>query len=160
MIQTIKIKRLSDKAMLPAKAHSDDAAYDLYVPQDFEIREGRQIVPMGFAMQLPNGYCAEIHPRSGYASKGMEGHPCRMINYPEEVHRFDADVVYGLIDAGYRGQVGVIVHSHDRFVLRAGTRIAQIVIHKVESTAIEEVDEINETTRGENGFGSTNKAHV
>lgn len=148
----IKLKFLSD-AVAPTKAHPTDAAYDLYTKAEFTITPDikRAVLPLGFAMELPEGYCAEIHPRSGFASKGLEAY---------DVHghtiRVNADVVYGLIDACYRNEVGVILHNSEQqtYTIPKGTRIAQMVIRRVEDTEIELTDELTPTDRI-GGFGST-----
>jgi deoxyuridine 5'-triphosphate nucleotidohydrolase len=144
----IKIKKLTAEAIIPRKAHDTDAAFDLYVPKDTTVLTGREVVPLDIAIELPDGYCAEIQPRSGYASKGIEGN----------VRRMNADVLYGLIDSGYRGNVGVIINNHDfPFVLVKGLRIAQMIIRKVEDATFKETTELSDSDRADGGFGSTNK---
>lgn len=157
----IKIKKLHPDAVIPKKAHDGDAGLDLFLPREVKVLQGRQIIPLDFAIELPHGYCAEIQPRSGFASKGIE---CRM--RPASVtredadfrvkSRADADVLYGLIDENYRGCVGVIVNNYDcPFMLDAGTRIAQMVIRQVPETTFIEVSDLGDSERGEGGFGST-----
>jgi deoxyuridine 5'-triphosphate nucleotidohydrolase len=144
----IKIKKLTAEAIIPRKAHDTDAAFDLYVPKNTTVLTGREVVPLDIAIELPDGYCAEIQPRSGYASKGIEGN----------VRRMNADVLYGLIDSGYRGNVGVIINNHDfPFVLVKGLRIAQMIIRKVEDVTFKETTELSDSDRADGGFGSTNK---
>ena len=128
---------------------SGAAAYDLYLKEDIYISSGRQVVGLGFAMEIPQGYAAEIQPRSGFASKGI---------LAKDLVRYDADVLYGLIDSDYRGEVGVIINSNeeDDFLVPAGTRIAQMIIKKVEDVEFREVESLSETERGKGGFGSTN----
>lgn len=155
-------------AQIPKKATQGSAAYDLYVPEDFVVKKGRQVIPLGFAIEMPFGIEALIDPRSGFSSKGMEGFrveyimsnhgfelektPC-VSDYPS---RFDCDVLQGKIDCDYRKGVGVIVHNRSpyEFLVKAGTRIAQMTFHKVESAEWEEVDELSPSDR-EGGFGST-----
>lgn len=160
------------------RATNGSAAYDLYVPNDVVVKKGRQVIPLGFCMELDQHLAAEIHPRSGYASKGMEGyeiiaketHVFNPINgvcseiqktgqYASlEKSRFDADVIYGLVDEDYRGEIGVIVNNHGgEFLIKKGTRIAQMLLTPVVNVDIEEVLELSATERGEGGFGSTNK---
>jgi dUTP pyrophosphatase len=161
----IKIKLTKDGAIVPCRATDGAAAYDVYVPKDTIVYPGRQVVPLGFAMELPQGYCAEIHPRSGYASKGVEGYRCilsengSVIAVKNTPTRYEADIIYGLIDEDYRGEVGAIINNIESvgFALAAGTRIAQMVIRKVEPTEFETVEELSTTSRGDGGFGSTNK---
>lgn len=145
----IKIKKLTEGAKLPQRMSFGAAAYDLFLPQEVYIRPGRQVIGLGFSMEIPNGYAAEIQPRSGFASKGM---------LDDSDERMDADVMYGLIDSDYRGEVGVIIHSKERFSFGVpkGMRIAQMIIRKVEEPAFVEVESLDETERGDGGFGSTN----
>lgn len=179
----IKFKKLVPGAVLPKKATEGSAAYDLYVPEDVIIKPGRQIIPLGFAMEIESGHEALVDPRSGFSSKGMEGYEVLYIsifdtpfgtiqsfandNKPEDSseiiktytaldpERFDCDVIEGKIDADYRDGVGVIVHNHGpEFLLKAGTRIAQMTFHKVETVEWEETDTLSETDR-DGGFGST-----
>jgi dUTP pyrophosphatase len=165
----MKIKFLSDKAIAPRLATGGAVAYDLYVPKDTVIHKGRQIVPLDFAIEIPEGYEAKIEPRSGFSSKGMEGYQVvvgqkltdgqviegRYCNL--ESSRFDADVLVGKIDWDYRGNVGVIVKSYEDedFLIKAGTRIAQMTFYQIFAWDLEEVAELSETDRGEGGFGST-----
>lgn len=183
-MKTIKFKKLLPGARLPEKATSGAAAYDLYIPENTLIKPGRQIIPLGFAMELPEEHEALIDPRSGFSSKGMEGYevgdesrfslrnlwmdPCSSPRPIPEIEksnktfvctdadRFDCDVIEGKIDSDYRDGVGVIVHNRGSrtFQIKAGTRIAQMTIHKVETVKWEEVEELSETSR-EGGFGST-----
>ena len=153
----IKFKPLSDFAIMPKKATAGAAAYDVYIPNQIYIRQGRQIVPLDFAIEIPYGYEAKIEPRSGFSSKGMEGvsvsSACGV-----SVCRFNCDVIQGKIDSDYRGCLGVIVDNKDcEFLLNRGVRIAQLTIYKVEDAEFEVVGELTETDRGDGGFGSTNK---
>ena len=179
----VKFKKLLPGAILPKKATEGSAAYDLYVPEDVIIKPGRQIIPLGFAMEMEPGHEALVEPRSGFSSKGMEGYlvltywqyrsPFGLIEGPVsletekpkdvrykkfaaiEPERFDCDVIEGKIDSDYRKGVGVIVHNRDReFLIKAGTRIAQMTFHKVETVEWEETDTLSETDR-DGGFGST-----
>lgn len=174
----IKIKKLHEGCIIPKKAHPDDAGYDLAIPENVIIRQGRNVVPLGFAMEMPNGLYAEVQPRSGFTAKGMEGHEVRtetttVINsfsgmsqqYEDFVavkkSRFNADVKYGCIDNNYRGNVSVIIQNDDKpFMLLSGTRIAQMIICPMVGFSragddFEEVAELSDTERGEGGFGHT-----
>lgn len=131
---------------MPTKGTIGAAAFDVYVPINFEVRKGRNIIPLGFAIELEKGTYAEIRPRSGFSAKGIED-----INGI----RHNADVLHGLIDEDYRNVVGVIVKANDTFVIAKGTRIAQMLICKYENVSFEEVEELSETERGNGGFGST-----
>lgn len=183
----VKFKKLHEGARLPKKATVGSAAYDLYVPEDITIKPGRQVIPLGFSLEMEPGYEALVNPRSGFSSKGMEGYriitpsafsghivwsPARAHSAPwlavceelpqceeyiaRESSRFDCDVIEGKIDSDYRGNVGVIVHNRgtSTFLIKAGTRIAQMTFHKVETVQWEEADELSETDR-DGGFGST-----
>lgn len=167
---------LSDKAILPKRATEGSVAYDVYVPEDTIIKQGRQVIPLGFAIELPDKtYEAKIEPRSGFSSEGMKGYSRRietetavnaqlvarvdakMAKYiAVKPECFNADVIVGKIDSDYREGVGVIVNSNDTrdFLIKAGTRIAQMTIYRVPETEFIEVKELSETKRT-GGFGST-----
>jgi dUTP pyrophosphatase len=149
----ILFKPLSELALMPKKATNGSAAFDVYTPESKIVNTGRQIIPLDFAIELPYGYEAKIEPRSGFSSKGMEG-----IYKDAENRRFDCDVIQGKIDSDYRGCVGVIVKNNDiPFLLKRGTRIAQLTIYKVEDAEFEIVEELTKTERGDGGFGSSGK---
>lgn len=141
----VKIKMFEGCSDLtPLKAHHDDAAYDLRSRVDIELPVGKsQLVPAGFFIELPVGYEAQIRPRSGLALK----HNLTLSNTP------------GTIDAGYRGEVGVIMFNlgSEPFVIRRGDRIAQMVICELAPVELILAEELNETKRGTGGFGSTGK---
>ena len=149
---TIKIKRLTDNAVIPTKATGGAAAYDVYAPLTVLVKSGRQVIDLGFAIELPKGYEAKIEPRSGYSSKGFAG----VIDYTSDTEmRFDCDVIQGKIDSDYRASVGVILCNRDvYFYIRKGQRIAQLTIYKVESAEFVP-GELSDTDRGEGGFGHT-----
>lgn len=168
----VKFKKLHEGARLPEKATRGSAAYDLYVPEDFIVEPGRQMIPLGFAIEMEPGYEALVDPRSGFSSKGMEGYamgvliPGRVLSgsllaqsvggVAIESSRLDCDVIEGKIDSDYRQGVSVIVHSREpwKFLIKAGTRIAQMTFHKVETVQWEETEDLSETDRT-GGFGST-----
>ena len=130
--------------LAPAKAHSDDAAYDLRSRIDLTIDPGKvALVPTGLTLELPVGYEAQVRPRSGLALKSGIG----VLNGP------------GTIDAGYRGEVGSILFNFsDRpFEIRRGDRISQMVIAKLADVHLESVEQLSESARGTGGFGSTGK---
>ena len=176
----VKFKKLSEDAILPKKATEGAAAYDVYVPRDIIVFPERSIIPIDIAVEIPKCYEIKIEPRSGFSSKGMEGHvvlQCKKNDIVEKfalkrgftkIHyngfeywkqdyteRFDADVIVGKIDSDYRGCVGVIVRSNERFMINAGTRIAQATLYKVEDIEFEEVQELTNTDRGGGGYRST-----
>ncbi len=130
--------------LAPAKAHSDDAAYDLRSRIDLTIDPGKvALVPTGLTLELPVGYEAQVRPRSGLALKSGIG----VLNGP------------GTIDAGYRGEVGSILFNFsDRpFEIRRGDRISQMVIAELADVHLESVEQLSESARGTGGFGSTGK---
>ena len=141
----IKISTLPDCAdLFPGKAHADDAAYDLRARENMILPPGRStLVPAGFKMELPVGFEAQIRPRSGLALK----HDLMLTNSP------------GTIDAGYRGEVGVIMYNGgtEEFPIHRGDRIAQMVIAKLPDVSLVKAESLSETNRGAGGFGSTGK---
>lgn len=145
-MEAIRIKKLSEDALIPMKATDGAACFDLYTPREIAIQKGRNIIPLDFAIELPHGTYADIRPRSGFSAKGMEDvHGCRR----------DADVLLGTIDEDYRGNVGVIVRSEDFFVLGKGTRVAQMLIGEYRQCELVEAKDLTTTEREGNGFGST-----
>jgi len=139
----ILVRRLDPDLPLPAYEHPGDAGADLVTAQDAEIAPGERVVlPTGIAIALPDGYAAFVHPRSGLAARcGVS-----LVNAP------------GTVDAGYRGEIKVVVVNHDLrtpVVFRRGDRIAQLVIQRVERAGFHEVAELPGSGRGEGGFGST-----
>lgn len=146
---------LENGGIMPAKATEGAAAYDVYAPEDFFVRTGRQVMPLNFRIAVPYGYEAHLQSRSGFSAKGMEG---KSVLDLDGTLRFDCDVLEGKIDSDYRGVVGLILHCHDiPFWITQGTRVAQMTIRKVEDAEFNEVKELKETERGEGGFGHTNK---
>jgi dUTP pyrophosphatase len=139
----ILIKRLDPGLPLPERAHPGDAGSDLYIAADIELRPGqRAIVGTGVCIALPDGYAAFVHPRSGLAAH----HGVTVLNAP------------GTVDAGYRGEIRVILLNTDaeqavRF--RRGDRIAQLVVQKVERPIFREVTTLPGSHRGDGGHGST-----
>lgn len=155
------IKKLHKDVRLPEKATIGAAAFDLYIPEDVVVKTGRNIIPSGIAIELEQDYEAKILPRSGFSAKGMEGYLFIQdfnghiaVNGTEQ--RFDADVIVGTIDRDYRGEVGVIIKNCDMpFLMKRGTRVAQMVIYELPKVTVEVVDELSKSERGEGGFGST-----
>lgn len=145
MSVTIKFKMLEGcRDLTPAKAHFDDAAYDLRSRIDFTLEPGKvALVPTGLTIELPVGYEAQVRPRSGLALK----HGIGVLNAP------------GTIDAGYRGEVGSILFNFsDRpFEIKRGDRISQMVVAKLTDVQLEPAAGLSETGRGTGGFGSTGK---
>src|SRR5690554_6223089 len=165
---SVGFKRLNDNAIIPSKAHATDSGFDLYASEDVIIEPGETtVVPTGIAVQLPEGYEAQVRPRSGITAKTK------------------LRVQLGTIDNAYRGEIGVIVDNTDAgkdsivslvkcidgkssldyegrlypsptYIIRKGDRIAQLVIQPLPTVEAYEVEgELEETERGEGGFGST-----
>ena len=161
----IPVKIKLNGGIMPKKAHRSDAAFDLYVPEEVVLQYGRQIVDLKFSIELPMGYAATIQPRSGFSSKGIEVEEhFDPFGQGADVSttRIDGDVLRGLVDAGYRGSVGVILNiqslgmpfdEDSRWVLKKGTRIAQMQIIEVPQVELIEAEELSDTDRGEGGFG-------
>lgn len=139
----VLIRRLDSAVPLPTFAHPGDAGADIATAVDVEIAPGeRVVVPTGIALALPAGYAAFVHPRSGLAAK----HGVTMVNAP------------GTIDAGYRGEVHVVLINTDPRTpvrLRRGDRVAQLVVQRVEPVNFVEVETLPGSARGDGGFGST-----
>jgi dUTP pyrophosphatase len=163
----VKIKRLNENAVIPKYAHDFDAGFDLVATEDVIVEPGETVkVPTGLAFELPPHYEMQIRPRSGVTLKTK------------------LRVQFGTVDAGYRGEVGVIVdnvasdpfssfdhypngidgkpierqeqeYEYDTYIIRKGDRIAQAVIKPIEQAQFIEVDTLSETARGEGGFGSS-----
>jgi len=139
----VLISRLDPDLPLPRRAHPGDAGSDLFIASDVVLQPGqRAIVTTGVCIALPAGYAAFVHPRSGLAAR----HGVTVVNAP------------GTIDAGYRGEIKVILLNTDAehpVQFRRGDRIAQLVIQKVESPVFREVVTLPGSQRGEGGHGST-----
>lgn len=166
-IYEIRVKKLHPDAVIPTKAHADDAGFDLVAVEDVIIEPGETVlVRTGLAFELPKGFEMQVRPRSGISLKTK------------------LRVVLGTVDSGFRGEVGVIVdniakdpcgnksqyltyidgfdyrtdgemYPNNTYLIRKGDRIAQAVIKTVEQAHFIEVDELDETERGEGGFGSS-----
>lgn len=142
-VDRIPLRRLDPDLPLPRRAHPGDAGVDLYSTIDVELPPGRrQLVGTGVALALPVGTVGLIHPRSGLAARaGLS-----IVNTP------------GTIDAGYRGEIKVCLINLDPdepISISRGDRIAQLVVQRVELPEFVEVDELDDTTRGEGGYGSS-----
>lgn len=138
----LKIKKENPNAVIPQYAHIDDAGMDLFSIDECTIKSGEiKLIHTGISIQLPIHTEAQIRPRSGLALKNG----ITVLNSP------------GTIDAGYRGEIGIIIVNHGKedFSVKIGTRIAQMVVKPVLHVDIEEMDELEETKRGISGFGST-----
>jgi dUTP pyrophosphatase len=143
---SIEFKLLHELAQAPKYAHDGDAGADLVCIEDVTLAPGeRLLVSTGIAIALPAGYVGLVHPRSGLANK----HGIGIVNTP------------GTIDSGYRGELKICLINLDpaeTVSLPAGSRIAQLVIQEVTTAEFVQVQELDETPRGDNGFGSTGTA--
>lgn len=143
MLIDVLIQRLDDSLPLPKIANPGDAAVDLHSRIECVIKPGeRVLVPTGIAIALPNGFAALVLPRSGLALK----HGISMVNTP------------GLIDAGYRGEISIILINHDQsedFKILKGDRIAQLLLQEVISVNWHQVEKLPGSIRGDGGFGSS-----
>ena len=140
----ISIRRLDPGLPLPAAQHDGDAGLDLYAASDttLEARGGRALVPTGVAIAIPPGCAGFVQPRSGLALR----HGVSLVNTP------------GLVDAGYRDEIKVLMINHDpveAFKVSRGDRIAQLVIQRFERVEWQEVDDLDDSERGLGGWGST-----
>ena len=164
----INFKKLSDTAIAPNKSHYNDSGFDLYADEDATLAYGEtKVIATNIALELPDGYMADVRPRSGLTSKTA------------------LRVQYGTVDAGYRGGIGIICDNVDNLYkvktidnklhaiitgdqdailtyntaieIKRGDKIAQLVIQKIPDIELIEADELNETARGAGGFGSTGK---
>ena len=145
-----------------AKAHPTDTCFDLYAAEEHVITKRRSIIKTGIRIELPDGYCAEVRPRSGASAKGIPGRLVKMGKATEKL--IYGDVILGTIDQGYTGEIGVIFRSDltsinpetAKYVIPKGTRIAQLCIIKRTDIYVSEAKEISDSTeRGSDGFGST-----
>jgi len=139
----LHIKRLDPGLPLPSYAHVGDAGMDLFAAEKAVLRPfERRLIPTGIAVSIPEGHAGFVQPRSGLAIK----HGLSLVNTP------------GLIDSHYRGEIKVIAINLDASApieVNRGDKIAQFVVQPVVSAVLVEVDELDETVRGEGGFGST-----
>ena len=139
---TVKVLRTDPAAQLPSYAHPGDAGMDVRSIEDVTLAPGaRALVHTGLVLMLPPDAEAQVRPRSGLALK----HGVTVLNAP------------GTIDAGYRGEVGVILVNHgtEPFAVEKGMKVAQLVVAPVAQAAVVEVAEVDETERGAGGFGSS-----
>jgi dUTP pyrophosphatase len=141
----LPVRRLDPGLPLPAYAHPGDAGADLCAATEVVLPPGgRATVGTGIAIAVPDGYAAFVHPRSGLASR----HGITLVNAP------------GTVDAGYRGEVKVVLLNTDLtepFTVRRGDRIAQLVVQPVTRARFLDSDELPPTPRGDGGFGSTGR---
>jgi dUTP pyrophosphatase len=137
----LKVKKIQVDAKVPHYSHKGDAGLDLFSSVDSVLNKGEvKAVPTGIQVAVPEGHVGLIWDKSGISLKG--------------VHR-----LAGVIDSGYRGEVRVVMANlgEKLFVVKRGMKIAQLLIQPVMDVEVVEVDELEETSRGQNGFGSTGK---
>lgn len=153
-MRVLKVKKLSERATLPTRSFPNDAGLDLYASENVFIPAGETVkIPTDIAINIEPGYYAQIQDRSGCAAKGLR-------------------VGAGVVDAGYNGHMCVVMHNlnntddrrpfHDDldrtgYKVKAGDRIAQLVVHKIELPTVEEVVEFEPSDRGNQGFNSTGR---
>ncbi|KAL1936735.1 hypothetical protein VTP01DRAFT_869 [Rhizomucor pusillus] len=136
------VKRLCNEAKLPTRGSAAAAGYDLYSSADVVIpAQGKVIVPTGLSIAIPEGCYGRVAPRSGLAAK----------------HFLDTGA--GVIDADYRGPVGVVMFNFSKvdYEVKQGDRIAQLILERIYTPEVVEVQDLDATARGEGGFGSTGR---
>ena len=142
----IQIKLLDEDLPMPRYQHEGDAGLDLPSRVDYVLEPGeRAMIPTGVAVAIPRGYAGFVLPRSGLASR----HGIALVNSP------------GLVDSGYRGEMAIIMintDKHEAFRIKRGDRIAQLVIQKVVEATTVQVSDLDATSRGAGGFGSTGRS--
>jgi dUTP pyrophosphatase len=137
----LPVLRVSPEAILPTRAHPDDAGLDLYNLEDFSLAPGEgKMVKTGVAMAIPTGFVGLVADRSSLAKRGLK-------------------TAGGVIDAGYRGEIHILMWniSREAFELKRGERLAQLMIIPIATPAVAEVKELDSTARGAKGFGSSGK---
>ena len=137
---TLRVKKLCENAQLPVRGSQGAVGYDLMSTEGYVILPGkRAVVATGISVQLPPGVYGRVAPRSGLAVKnGLQ-------------------VGAGVVDPDYTGEIKVVLFNHDDnpFVVKPGYRVAQLVLEKCETPEVEEVTDVEQTERGDAGFGST-----
>ena len=162
----IPVKIKLNGGILPTKGSEFAAAYDLYVPDDVELKYGRQVIDLKFSIELPHGYAAIIQPRSGFACKGMQVQAMirhwwfMLFGIFSKEKRVDADVIVGLVDEDYRNNVGALVKSNYLPIFRKafipkGTRIAQMRIVRIPNAELLEVTRLDMSKNRGGGYGHT-----
>lgn len=150
----IKMKKLTEDAIIPHRSREGDACYDLYTNRNYDVKAyDTVVIPTGIAIELPVEYEAEIRPRSGISLNGVlayDGFMGRMDN-------FKCTIIQGTIDSNYRGEIGIIFRNETMcdIAIKKHTKLAQMKINYVPEVEFVEVEELSESNRGENGFGSS-----
>jgi len=136
----IKAKKIYPDAELPKMMREGDAALDLYSQNDYTLKPGeRTVVGTGVAMAIPTGYWGNVRDRGG-------------LPFKHGIHTMG-----GVVDSNYRGEIKVIVINlgQEEYTIKKGDRVCQMIIHQHEIVEFEEVDELDETNRGKDGFASS-----
>ena len=139
---TVRYVKLHPEGRVPARQTDGSAGFDLALPYDTTLDARPKAIPLGFAMQMPPGYEAQIRPRSGLTLDGVH-------------------VMLGTVDSDYRGEVGVVAWTwrpDGSYFLPEGTRVAQLVFAYAADVVLHEVEALSDTERGDGGFGSTGRA--
>lgn len=140
MTDKLYVQKLRDDAMLPTRGSAEAAGLDLYAVGDHELKVNeRKVIPTGIAIATPRGTYVRIAPRSGLALK------------------HGIDVLAGVVDSDYRGQIGVVLINlgNESFKINAGDRVAQAIVEVIRMPEVVEVEDLDSTERGEAGYGST-----
>ena len=135
----LQIKKINEEATIPTRAHTNDAGMDLYALENVLLNSNQsELIKTGISLSIPKGYFGKIEDRSSLGKKGLK-------------------TLGGVIDSGYRGEVKVIMRnlSNEKVIIEKKTKIAQLIIIKIETPTIEEVKELDNTERGSGGFGSS-----
>lgn len=151
----IKIKKLTDDAIIPHRSREGYACFDLYTSKDIYLldKDGRIKIPIGIAVELPSNLEAEIRPRSGISLKGLE-----VLRMSDDMNvKVRIDVIQGTIDSNYRGEINIIVDYETPYkvLIPRFTKLAQMKINYVPNIELVEVEELSDSNRGTNGFGSS-----
>ncbi|KAI3644834.1 hypothetical protein MP228_010998 [Amoeboaphelidium protococcarum] len=139
-LNLLRVKKLSDKARLPTRGSVHAAGYDLYAAKEVTVSaKGKCVVPTDLSIAIPEGTYARVAPRSGLAVKNF------------------IDVGAGVVDFDYRGPLGVVLFNFSDvdFQVKEGDRIAQLILERIVTPDVVEVEDLENTDRGVNGFGST-----
>jgi len=139
-MECIRVKKLSDSSQVPTRGSPCAAGWDLYASEPCTVPErGKAIIKIDIAIAIPYGYYGRIAPRSGMSWKNH------------------TDIGAGVIDCDYRGPIGVVMFNHgaESLSIKMGDRVAQLVIEKINTSTLVEVDVLDHMERGEDGFGST-----
>lgn len=150
----IKIKKLTEDAIIPHRSREGDACFDLFTSQDFDVNaHATVVIPTGIAIELPMQYEAEIRPRSGISLNGVLAHD----RFMEIRGNFKCTIIQGTIDSNYRGEIGIIFRNETicDITIKKHTKLAQMKINYVPDVELVEVEDLSNSNRGTNGFGSS-----